>query len=565
MDKTRLIVIGGSAAGPKAAAKARRINPDAQITILQKDMDLSIACCGYPYYIEGCFDDRNKLICTPAGIVRDSTFFLNVKDIDARTEVEVTAINRGEQMVTCKDLKSDAIYELEYDKLVICTGSTARKPPIPGIELEGITTLHSMHDSDYLRRIRDEGKVKRAIVVGGGAIGVETAEALCLSGMTVTIIELLPQILPFLDEEIAKVVENYLRSQSVDVITQNGVKEFLGEDGRLTGVALQSGEVIECELVVLAIGVQPNAKLAADAGLAIGKLGGIVVDDYMQTSDPNIYAAGDCIEVKNIITGNAVHAPLGDLANLEGRVAGENVMSGNNVAFPGTIQTGICKTFDFVAGSTGLSERVARSLGYTNIQTVISASPDKPDFMGAKLLISKMVVDCGTGKLLGYQSIGLGDVSRQIATAAMAIKGGLTIDDVTNADLPYAPPFSLAIDHFIACAHVMQNKLKGRLMGISCAEVQSKLQDPNPPFLIDTRGPNEYEVMRLGVGEVLIPLGALRKRLHELPQDKEAEIVCFCKVSLRGYEAALILMANGWRNVKVMEGGIAVWPYAREK
>ncbi|MDY6835895.1 MAG: FAD-dependent oxidoreductase [Chloroflexota bacterium] len=565
MDGTRLIIIGGSAAGPKTAAKARRTNPDAHITILQKDMDLSIACCGYPYYIEGCFDDRNKLICTPAGVVRDSEFFSNVKDIDARTQVEVTAINRSKRTVNCKDLKSDATYELEYDKLVICTGSTARKPPIPGIELEGVTTLHSMKDSDYLRRIRDGGKVRKSVIVGGGAIGVETAEALCLSGMTVTIIELLPQILPFLDEELAKVVENYLRTQSINIITQNGVKEFLGEGGKLTGVSLQSGEVIDCQLAVLAIGVQPNSKLAADAGLSVGKLGGIVVDDYMQTSDPNIYAAGDCIEVKNIITGNPVLAPLGDLANLEGRVAGENVINGNNVVFPGTIQTGICKIVDYAAGSTGLSERVARSQGYTNIQTVISASPDKPEFMGAKLLISKMVVDRSTGKLLGYQSIGLGDVSRQIATAAMAIKGGLTVDDITNADLPYAPPFSLAIDHFIACAHVMQNKLQGRLLGVSCAEVQAKLQCPDKPFLMDTRGPNEYEDVRLGVGEVLIPLGLLRKRLHELPQDKEAEIICFCKVSLRGYEAALILMANGWRNVKVMEGGIAAWPYAREK
>ena len=289
------------------------------------------------------------------------------------------------------------------------------------------------------------------------------------------------------------------------------------------------------------------------------------MDRHMQTSDPDIYAAGDCVELDHLLSGEKTLAPLGDLANLQGRVAGENAVNGNDASFPGTIQTGICKIFEFVAGSTGLSEAAAKRLGYADYETVVNASPDKPGFMGAKLLISKMLVDRKDQRLIGYQCVGPGDVSKQIATAAMAITGKLTVEDLVNADLPYAPPFSLAIDHFVASAHIMQNKLKGRMVGISCQEVREKLDGAERPFLLDARGPDEYEAMRLGIGEVLIPLGALRKRLGELPEDREKEIVCFCKISLRGYEAALVLQANGWKNVKVMEGGIMAWPFPREK
>jgi len=290
-----------------------------------------------------------------------------------------------------------------------------------------------------------------------------------------------------------------------------------------------------------------------------------VVNEYMQTSDPHIYAAGDCVEVTHRITGKKVHAPYGDLANLEGRVAGENAVLGNTVTFPGTISTGICKIFDYSAGTTGISERTARENGFDDIATVINGSPDKPGFMEGKLLVTKLVAERSTGRVLGAQCVGPGAVAKQIAQWAMAIQGGLTVDDLVNADLPYAPPFSLAIDHLICTAHLMQNKFKGRLKGISAMEVKERAVSATPPFLLDVRGPDEFEAMRLGIGETLIPLGALRKRLHELPADKDAEIVCFCKISLRGYEAALVLEANGWRNVRVMEGGILAWPFARER
>ncbi|MFA5321574.1 MAG: FAD-dependent oxidoreductase [Smithella sp.] len=563
--RKRIIVIGGSAAGPKAAAKARRIDNNAEVVILQKDADLSMASCGYPYYVGGYFNDRNMLLCTPTGVVRTPMFYLNAKDIEAKVSTEVTAIDRKNHSVSFKNLVSGKTGSLTYDKLVIATGSVPRMPPVPGLELQGITSLQSMKDADFLRKVRDEGKIKKAVVIGGGLIGIETCEALQLAGIEITVIELLPQLLTFLDLELAKLVENHVKSKGANVITDNGISAFLGEKGELTGVKLQNGTELSCELAVVAIGVSPNVKLAKEAGLKIGELGGLDVNEYMQTSDPDIYAVGDCVETTNRITGKKVLAPYGDLANLQGRVAGENAASENCVTFSGTIQTGICKVFDYAAGSTGLSETVAKRLGYSDIITVINASPDKPGFMEGKLLVTKLIADKKTGRILGAQCIGPGNVSKQIAQWSMAIQGKLTVEDIINADLPYAPPFSLAIDHFIATAHIMQNKMKGRMKGISCKEVKEKLSAGEKPFIIDTRGPEEFEEMRLGIGETLIPLGALRKRLSELPEDKNREIICYCKISLRGYEAALALEGNGWKNVKVMEGGIMAWPYPKEK
>jgi len=564
MTTKKIVVIGGSAAGAKAAAKARRLDEFAEITIVQKAPDLSMASCGYPYYVGGTFNDRSQLLCTPAGVVRDPVFFQKAKKIAALVETEAVAIKRAEKQVVCRNLKTGEEQTLAYDKLVIAAGARANMPPIPGIKLAGVTTLLSMADTDYLRKIRDDQQAKQAVVIGGGLIGVEACEALQGSGIQVTVVEAVDQVLTFLDWDLAKLVENHMRAKGAKVLTGVGVKEFVGENGKLTGVKLADGTVLECSVAVMAIGVRPNSDLAREAGLTIGKFGGITVNQYMQTSDPDIYAAGDCVEIPNRITGDPAFAPMGDLANLEGRVVGENIICGNTVTFPGTIHTGICKVFDYAAGSTGLSEKAAQRIGLSGYTTVVNASPDKPGFMGAKILISKLLVDKDQ-RVLGYQCVGLGDVSRQIATAAMAIQGKLALEDVINADLPYAPPFSPAIDHFVTAAHVMQNKLKGRMTGISVQEVRSKLDAGEKPFFLDGRNPNEFEEMHLGIGEHLIPLGALRSRLADLPADKNAEIICYCKISLRGYEAECILRAHGFTNVKVMEGGIMAWPYPRKK
>ncbi len=563
-QKRKIVVIGGSAAGPKTAAKARRLDQNADIVIVQKGPDLSMASCGYPYYVGGVVKDRNELLATPTGVLRDPKFYLKAKGIRALTSTEVIAINRQSKSVTCRNLKDNSEEILLYDKLVISTGSRPNIPPVPGTELAGVSTLQSMQDADYLRKICDQSQTKKAVVIGGGLIGIETCEALQLAGIQITVIELLPQILTFLDFELAQLLENYVRTKA-DVITANPVSAFLGKDGKLTGVKLKNGTELTCELAVIATGVSPNVGLAKDSGLEIGQCGGIDVDQYLQTSDPDIYAVGDCIEVTQRITGKKTLAPYGDLANLQGRVAAQNLVCGNKVIFPGTIQTGICKVFDYAAGSTGLSETAARKAGFEDIETVITAAPDKPDFMGAKPIIMKMVADRKSGKLLGCQCIGLGDVSKRIAEAAMALIGGLTLADLATADLPYAPPFSPAIDNLIMTAHALENKILGRLKGISATEVKQKIDAGQKPFLLDLRDPNEFEISRLGIGETLIPLGALRTRFADLPQDKDTEIICFCKISLRGYEAQSILEANGWTNVKTMEGGILAWPFTREK
>jgi len=421
-----------------------------------------------------------------------------------------------------------------------------------------------MEDADFLRKVRDEKKIKEAVVIGGGLIGVETCEALHLAGIKITLVEMSPQILMFLDPEMAKLLENHIRAKATNVITNNRLTRFIGENGQLKEIELQDKSRIPCQLAVVAIGVTPNAELAQKAGLKLGKSGAIKVNSYLETSDKNIYAVGDCIEINNLLTEDAQYSPYGDLANLQGRVAAENAVRGRKAVFSGNINTGICKVFDFAAGATGLSESKARSRGL-KVSTVINASQDKPGFMGGKLVISKIVVETKSKRLLGYQCLGPGDVSKQIAQAAMAIQGRMKLSDLVNLDLPYAPPFSLAIDHFIASAHILENKLHGLFTAISSKELYEKLTDGEKPFLLDLRGPDEFEEMRLGMGEKLIPLGALRKKLGELPADKNQEIICYCKISLRGYEGARLLMGEGYTNVKVLEGGIVAWPYAREK
>jgi len=560
MKKKRIIVIGGSAAGPKAASRARRLDENAEITIIQKAPDLSMASCGYPYYVAGVFDDRNQLLATPAGLVRDANFFWDAKRIKALVNTEVTKIDRDNKNVEYKNLLTGETASLPYDKLVIATGATPFKPPVPGIDLKGVTTLQSMADSDFLRRIGDEGEVKNAVVIGGGLIGIETCEALVLSDIEVTLVELLPQLLPFLDKDMSLNVKKYLKTKA-NVILENGVSEFIGENGKLKAVKLQDGTIIPCEIAVVATGVRPNINLAKEAGLKIGECRAIEVNSYMQTSDPDIYAIGDCIEIPHLISGKKVHAPLGDLANLQGRVAGDNVIKGNVSQFPGTIQSGICKVFDYGVGAAGLSQQGAVRHGFENIETVINVSPDKPGFMGANILITKLVVDKNTNRILGAQVLGPGDVSKQVTTWAMAIQAKMTVEDMLNLDLPYAPPYSLAIDHSIATAHIMQNKLDGLFVGITPTELKEKLERKDPMFLMDLRNPGEFEVMKIGIGEKLIPQWEFRDRWDELPKDKNAEIIAWCKISLRGYEAVRALMEYGYTNVKLLEGGVLGWPW----
>ncbi|MBI9102166.1 MAG: FAD-dependent oxidoreductase [Spirochaetales bacterium] len=560
----KYIIIGGSAAGPKTASKIRRMDQEAEITIIQKGKYLSMASCGYPYFVGGVFDNPNQLISTPTGVPRDPGYFSKVKAIKAIVETEVVSIERDSKSITVRDLKSGKDSVMAYDKLVLAVGANPVKPPIPGIDLEGIDTLQSMEDAVKLKEVAIRKNVKKAVVVGGGLIGIETCEAFQLAGIEITVIEMQDQILPFMDWEMAKLVENHMVSKGVKVITKKGVTKFLGENGKITGVEITGGEIIPCDHAVFSIGVRPNSKLAIDAGLKVGDSGGISVNRFMQTSDPSIYAAGDCVEVTNLITHNKQHWPMGDAANLQGRVVAQNIVCGNIEEYNGIIGTGICKVFEFTAGATGLSQKMAKNEGFHNIITAIHSAPDKPGFMGGKPVIIKLIAAKSTGKLLGMQSVGLGDVSKRVAMAAMALHGRMCISEMVNLDMPYAPPFSPAIDNLIAAVHVLENKWQHNMSGISSVELKEKLDRGEKPFLLDVRGPEEFEQMRLGIGEVLIPLGAIRDNIHKLPKDKDAEIITYCKISLRGYENSSILNAMGYTNVKVLEGGIIAWPYERE-
>lgn len=561
----KYVIIGGSAAGPKTASKIRRMDQEADITIIQKGSYLSMASCGYPYFVGGVFDDPNKLISTPTGVVRDSTFFMNVKDIKAIVSTEVIEIDRSNRKVICKQLETNAISEVPYDKLLISTGANPIVPQFPGADLEGITTLQSMEDAVYIKNKVKEEAVKKAVIVGGGLIGIETAEAFVLGGIDLTLVEMQNQILPFLDWEIAKIIENCMVSKGVAIKTESKVVGFVGENGKVTGVKLGNGDLIDCDMVVVSIGVRPNTAIAKAAELETGHTGGISVNKFMQTNDPDIYAAGDCVEITNLITHDKIHYPMGDAANLQGRVAAQNMVNGNMAEYDGAVVTGICKIFEYTAASTGLSEKEANRKGYSNILTAVHAAPDKPGFMGAKPIIMKMVADKTTGKLLGVQSVGLGEASKRIAIGAMALHGRLGISDLVTLDLPYAPPYSPAIDNFITTAHVLENKWMDRMEGISSVDLKKKVDDGENLFILDVRGKDEYEAMRLGIGEKLIPLGKLRSSTDLLPENKDQEIIVYCKISLRGYEASCFLKSQGYTNVKVLEGGIVAWPFKREK
>ena len=550
-----MVIVGGVAAGPKVASKIMRLRPEADVTIVEKGELLSYAGCGLPYYISGVVKEQKELMCTPVGTVRDPVFFHNVKNFRALNQTEALAVDRPNKRVRVRSVLDGEDTWLEYDKLVLAIGATPVVPPIPGVKLANVFTLHGVHDAEGIRAALAGGKARDVTVVGGGLIGVEATEALAEHGCRVTIVEMLPQILRILDWEMAKLVERHLESHGVRVLTGNRVMSFEG-DGQVERVVTENG-TFPADLVVLAIGVRPNVELARQAALEIGKTGGIKVNDHMQTSDPDIYAAGDCVEMHDMLTGRPAYVPLGSTANKQGRVAAVNICGGDE-RFPGVIGSTVCKVFDYCVARTGLTEEAARNLGH-EIITALAPAPDKAHFMPtAKPLFLKLVVDAKTRRLLGAQATGPGDGSKRIDVAAMALMAGMTVDQLANADLCYAPPFAPAMDNIITAANVARNKLDGQMAGVTPMEVKRMLDEREDFVFLDVRTPGECEQVRLP-HSTLIPLGALRGRLDELPQDKP--IVAFCKISLRGYEAALILKASGFKNARVMDGGIAMWPY----
>lgn len=558
----KVVIIGGVAAGPKAASKIIRMVPDAQVTIIEKGSFLSYAGCGLPYYVSGEIKEQRELMETSAGVIRDTAFFRNVKNLEVRSGTEALEIDRAARRVRIKDLATRQESTIEYDKLVLATGATPVIPPIPGVDKGNVFTLHGVHDAEGIKSVLAERTAKDVVVVGGGLIGVEATEALVTHGCRVTIVEMMPQILGMLDWEMARLVENYMESKGVRVLTDTRAMalEDRGGGGKVTHVKTDKGEV-PADMVILAIGVRPNVALARQAGLEIGeKTRAIRVNDHLQTSDPDIYAAGDCVECIDRITGEACFVPLGSTANKQGRVAAVNICGGNE-AFPGIVGSSICKVFDYCAGRTGLTERAAASAGYEVISAMVPGS-DRAHYMSeSKLLLVKMVADRKTGRLLGVQITGPGEGAKRIDVAATAVTAGMTIDDIAGLDLSYAPPYASAMDNLITAANVVRNKRDGFMVGITAEELQRKLQAGEDFFLLDARSPEEYAEVRLPKS-TLVPLGALRRRLAEIPRDKE--VVCYCAISLRGYEASRVLAGAGFGNVKVLDGGLAMWPFEKE-
>lgn len=567
----KVLVIGGVAAGPKVAARLRRLDPEAEITIVEKGRFISYSGCSLPYYVGGVVKEQKELVATPAGVARDPAFFQKVFNVNVLTGTEALRVDRAGRRVEVRDAQGTRW--LPYDVLVLATGAKPSVPKLPGIELPNVFTLHRIEDAEGLKACLSAGACpagegqphyfehppphRHAVVIGGGLIGVEAAEALAHIGCRVAVVEVLPQILPMLDAEMARLVHLHMEAKGVRVLTGSTAKAIEGTE-RAEAVVVGEERLL-ADAVVVAVGVRPNADLAREAGLELGPTGGIKVDPSMRTSDPAIYAAGDCTEDRHLVTGKPVFLSNGANANKKGRVAA-NAIAGRPDQFPGIVGSAVCKVFDLAVARTGLSEREARSLGY-EAETCTVPGPDKVHhYPGAKSLILKLVADRTTRKLLGAQAVGPGDAARRIDVAATALIAGMTVDQMANLDLCYAPPFSAAMDNVLVAANVLRNKLDGLMHGIGAAEVKARRDAGEDLVLLDVRTPAEHERVQLP-GATLIPLGALRQRAAELPRDKE--IVPFCTISLRGYAAERILRALGFTRVRVLEGGLAAWPYEK--
>ncbi|MBP2641866.1 MAG: CoA-disulfide reductase [Firmicutes bacterium] len=557
----KFVVIGAVAAGLKAAAKLRRGNPKAQITVVDKSDLISYGACGMPYYVSGDVDHINQLMTTTYGALRDVAYFKNVKDIDVLTKTLATKIDRDNKTVTVKNLTTEEESILPYDKLVIATGASPLKPPLPGIDLGNIHQLWHPDDAKAIRKGLEQGKFNSAVIIGAGLVGMEMAEALKVWELDVTVIEMKDRVFPaFLDEEIAESVAKYAREKGINILTSEKVQRFIGDT--VVSEVETDQRTIPADLVILSVGVRPNVELARAAGLEIGVTGAIAVNDHLQTNDPDIYAGGDCVETINMITGKKVFAPMGSTANKHGRIIGEN-LCGGNAAFRGVLNTVIVKVMDLSVGKVGLNEQNAKDNGYEYISVMVGGH-DRPHYMpDAKLMTLKLIVDAKTRKVLGAQAFGEGEIAKRIDIIAATITLGGTIDDLFDMDLAYAPPFSGPIDNVAVAANAMMNKLAGSLKGITAITAKEKMQTGKTVFL-DVRSAEECKTLRIADCQNMcyIPLNELRNRLNELHKDDE--IVALCKVSLRGYEAALILEGEDFNNISVLEGGVNAWPFACE-
>ena len=559
MSQLRVLIIGGVACGPKTASRLKRLCPDADITMIERDSLISYGACGLPYYVEGEFLNINALTHTQVGLPRTAEFFEKTKGFKVHSRTEAIRINRDKKTVTVKSLDTGDESDLSYDKLVLATGGSAFRPPIQGIDLKNVWFMtHPEHARTLVEEIKSQG-LENAVMVGAGFIGMEMAEALIYRDLNVTVVEMFDQIMPgVMDRDMAAYAQLHLEDNDVDLALGERVVGLEGDDGGRVKAVKTDQRTIPADCVVVAVGTRPNDELAREAGLLCDR--GILVNPNCQTSDPDIYAGGDCVvnHFINKTVAQLMYVPLGSTANKHGRTIANHI-AGRQTPFPGINCTGVVKAFDYTMGRTGLTEAMAQRLGIA-YESIVWGGPDLPHYMkNARYFLIKMLASRRDRKILGVQVAGAGDGAKRLDVAASTLYYGGTLEDLADIDLAYAPPFSPPIDPIAVCAHVLSNKMDGLARCLTVYETKERM-DRGDVVLLDVREPDENKMLKMAYDKVVhIPLGELRERLNELPRD--TDIVSFCKISLRGYEAQLILQAAGFDRVWFMEGGHEAWPF----
>ena len=556
----KIVIIGAVALGPKVACRARRLDPEAEITVVDRDDVISYGGCGIPYYVSGDIQDVKELCSTVYHAVRDPEFFELYKRVKVLTRTEAVSIDRKAKAVHVKNLESGEDSDLQYDSLVFATGSTPFVPPVKGADLTGVHTVANLHKAVLLKDKISAGEVSSAVVVGGGAIGLEMAEALtALWGIETSVVEMCDHILPqAFGPDLAKVVENHMRDNDVNVMSGTRLMEITGDaEGRVASVKTDKGD-IPCQLVIFGVGARPNTQIAQAAGLAVGPFGGLLVDARMRTSDPSIYAGGDCCEVRNLITGGSTYLPLGSLANRQGRVIGTNVAGGNE-RFEGAVGTFCLKAFELGVAKAGLTLKQARDAGFDAEAGMVVMADRAHFFPGNELMYMTLIADRTTRRVLGIEAVGpAGDaVKGRVDAVAALLKYKPDLDDISNLEVGYAPPYASAMDIVNAAGNALKNILDGYSEPVDAVSFLELLKDENNTF-VDVRAEKVSKKMQAIYGDrwITLPQDDLPTRWSELPKDKRLHV--FCNTGLRSYESQLFLREKGYTNLKNIAGGYSV-------
>lgn len=536
----KVVIIGGVAGGASTAARLRRLDENTEIKIFERGKYISYANCGLPYYVGNIIKERDSLL------VQTTQKMKKRFNIDIYTLHEVLKIDRANKSLIIKNLQTNEIFQETYDILVLSSGAEPIKPPIKGIDTaKNVFNLRDIPDADKIKNFIETKNPKKAIVIGGGFIGIEIADNLFARGLNVTLVEKADQILVQLDKEMATILHKHIIDKGIELILSDSVEEFKNNGTKLV---LSSGKQIDSDLTILSIGVKPESNLAKDAGLDIGITGGVQVNEYLQTSDESIYAIGDVIEVRDFITGLPALKPLAGPANKQGRIVANNIC-GKNEKYLGTIGTSVVKVFDMTAASIGNNEKMLKNAGIS-YETVHIAPPSHATYYpGATTIFMKLIFDKNNGKIYGAQAVGYDGVDKRIDVLSTAIMGGMTVSDLQYLELAYAPPFSSAKDPVNMLGYVATNVIDGDLEIIHCDEFINLKKDN--VVIVDVCEPIE-RVEGYIDGSINIPLNDLRNRLDELPKDKM--IYVYCQQGLRSYIAYRILKQNGF-NVRSLDGG----------